>query len=475
MRRWGDGLSRSGILGNAEYFENDYRDTYVRITDDKNQAWLFLAEKADGTDYQKEDLMHILADNGVIFGINQSALITMCKKQVYHREILVAQGTEAVKGEDGYYEYTFDIQSGKAKPVIREDGSVDYQSMKAVNSVQAGALLATYHHAIPGKDGKDVLGNVKTVPLVRELQPVAGRGVYRGFDDPDKYYAEKNGKVEFSAGKLNIVNVLEFSGDVDQLTGKLEFFGAIHITGNVEAGTTIRAGKTLTIDGVVESADLYAGGDIILKRGIQGNQKAHIAGRGSLFADFIEHSYVKIEGDISANYILSSYIHTPGQVKLTGKKASIIGGNIYAMMGVSCNVLGNPKEVKTAVACGVSQEMFDENEKLQHQLKEIRDTITEIRSTVTGLGNRITEEQQESFKARLQQLMTNQKAVLDQQKKLFERMEMARTAKIQIREDIHAGSEICIDTTIKKIDKHDYSMEYRNVAGMITGKVMVYS
>ena len=102
MRRWGDGLSRSGILGNAEYFENDYRDTYVRITDDKNQAWLFLAEKADGTDYQKEDLMHILADNGVIFGINQSALITMCKKQVYHREILVAQGTEAVKGEDGY-------------------------------------------------------------------------------------------------------------------------------------------------------------------------------------------------------------------------------------------------------------------------------------------------------------------------------------------------------------------------------------
>ncbi|MBR4758773.1 MAG: DUF342 domain-containing protein [Lachnospiraceae bacterium] len=475
MRRWGERVSHSGILGNAEYFANDYRDTYVRITGDKRQAWLYLAERADGAGYQKDDLLHILADNGVVYGINHSALVTMCKKSVYHREILVAEGDEPVEGSDGYYEFTFDIQSGKAKPVIREDGSVDYQSMKAVNSVEAGALLATYHHAIPGKDGKDVFGNVKTVPLVRELQAADGRGVYRGIDDPDKYYAEKSGKVEFAAGKLSIVNVLEFSGDVDQLTGKLEFFGDIHITGNVEAGTLIRAGKSLTIDGVVESADLYAGGDIILKRGIQGNQKAHIAGRGSLYADFIEHSYVKMEGDILANYILSSYISTQGQVKLTGKKASIIGGNIYAMMGVSCNVLGNPKEIKTAVASGISQEMYDENERIQQTLKEVRDKIQQIREEVKAFGNKITPELQESYKAKLQDQMTKQKTVLEQQKRLFEKMELARTSRIQIHEDIHMGSEICIDTNVMKIDKHNYSMEYRNVAGMITGKVMVYN
>ncbi|MCR5419196.1 MAG: FapA family protein [Lachnospiraceae bacterium] len=465
----------SGILGNAGYFTNDNnRGTYVRVTDDKMQAWLHLAEKPEDEAYTEDELLRLLVEQGVVFGVNQSSLVAMAKKRVYHREILVAEAMVPEKGTDGYYEYTFDIKAGKSKPVIREDGSVDYQSMRAVNSVKTGTLLATYHHAVPGKNGKDVCGNDIIVPMVQEKRSVAGRGIVQGRDDPDKYYAEKDGKVEMQSGKLNIVDVLEFSGDVDQHTGKLEFYGDVHIFGNVEAGTTIRAGKSLTIDGVVEAADLYAGGDIILKRGVQGSQKAHIGGKGNLFADFIEHSFVKVEGDIEANYVLSSYISTSGKLKLTGKKASLIGGNVYAMKGIECNTLGNASEIKTHVSSGVSDEMRADNEKIQNQLRDVRAEIQKIRQAVASMGSRITPEQQENYKALLQQQLTQQKLILDDQKQLFDLMEKARDSTIVIRDEINVGSEICIDGNILKIDKSNHSMEYRNISGMITGKVVVY-
>ena len=465
----------TGILGNAYYFSKDVRDTYVRIDDDKQAAWLYLGEKEDGSPYCEDELIRMLVENSVIYGIKHSALVAMVKKGVYHREIMVAEADRAEEGKDGYYEFTFDINGGTSKPVIREDGSVDYQSMKMVNSVEAGTLLATYHHAVPGKNGKDVCGNEISVPLVRELPPLAGRGVYQAQNNPDQYYAEKSGKVEYSSGKLSIVNILEFSGDVDQNTGKLEFFGDIHIQGNVTAGTTIRAGKSLTIDGTVEAADLYAGGDIILKRGVQGSQKAHIGGRGNLYADFIEHSFVKVEGDIEANYILSSYITTPGAVKLSGKRASLIGGSVYATHGITCNSVGNSTEIKTKLACGVSEEMQKENEKILAELKAVRGEIQKIRDDVASLGSRITPQLQESYKYSLQKQMAKQKNILEAQKQLYEKMEEARNTRIVVNEDVNIGTEITIDMNTLQVDKRNHSVEYKNIAGMITAKVLVYN
>ena len=45
----------------------------------------------------------------------------------------------------------------------------------------------------------------------------------------------------------------------------------------------IKAGKSLTVEGVVESATIIAGGDVCLKRGMQGAGKGSITAGGGCF------------------------------------------------------------------------------------------------------------------------------------------------------------------------------------------------
>ena len=128
--------------------------SYVRVTDDKTEAWLYLCAPEDGRDYEKSEIVHYLNVNKVVAGINESHIAAMCKKKIYEREVKVASSVKGEEGSAGRYEFFFDTE--KKKPSIRKDGSVDYRSMSLIQNVEEGDLLAVYHPSIQGTPGKDV-------------------------------------------------------------------------------------------------------------------------------------------------------------------------------------------------------------------------------------------------------------------------------------------------------------------------------
>ena len=141
--------------------------SYVRVTDDKMEAWMYLAEPSEEKGkYKVDELLSMLHTEGVTTGFLMPRLVAMSKKGVYQREILVARGKGVIEGRDGYYEYFFTPDElAEAAPAIREDGSVDYSSMSALQSVQAGDMLAEYHLAVAGEDGYRVDGEIlKSIP-----------------------------------------------------------------------------------------------------------------------------------------------------------------------------------------------------------------------------------------------------------------------------------------------------------------------
>jgi uncharacterized protein len=146
--------------------KSEKKDTYVIISKDKMEAWLYLCEPKEETTYSKSDLLEILNAYGVTAGFLESNLSAIAKKKIYEREILVAAGKQIKDGFNGRYEYFFTPQNYKAAPRIREDGTVDYQSMSELPNIHKGEALARYYPALPGEDGIDVTGRILKAGIV---------------------------------------------------------------------------------------------------------------------------------------------------------------------------------------------------------------------------------------------------------------------------------------------------------------------
>lgn len=448
--------------------------SYVHISDDHMEAWLYLAEPSEETGQYKVDaLLDMLRAEGVTTGYLMPRLVAMSKKGVYQREILVAEGKEIVEGKDGYYEYFFTPDEIMEAPTIREDGSVDYGSMSMLQSVRAGDKLAEYHEAVAGEDGYKVDGEILKSRPVKELQPLRGLSIERR---DNLYFAKAAGKIELKNGNIDIRTVHEVSGDVDLSTGRIEFFGDVTISGNVSAGVVIRAGRNLVIEGTVESAELFAGGDIVLKRGVQGNMKGKVRARGSIYANFIEQCDVNAEGSVEANYILNANVKAGSKVVVSGKKGSIIGGRIFALRGVDAFNLGNTAEVRTIIHAGYEQEIFDRYSRCVEREKALKEKLEDILEKMEVL---IKNKQFQGEAAGGSLLMLNSKKdeyfkqldeVGEEIERCQERINKGKGAKINAEGVTYKGVILSIESYSKQSTGELQYVTYRCIRGEIVSE-----
>jgi hypothetical protein len=455
------------------------KGTYVRVDEDQMTAWLYLVPPDRGQIYSKEELITFLERSGIVKGYHSSNLSAMIKKKVYDREILVARGAAVQEGTDGYYEYLFS-PDGYDAPKIREDGSVDYSSMSALQNVKQGDKVAIYHYAVDGVDGYTVYGGEMKAKPTRNLPPMRGKGIMR---EEDTYYAQCDGKIELKDGKVDIQNVHEIMGDVDMIIGKIEFFGDVIINGNVESGVTIRAGRNIEIHGTTGGAKLFAGGDVILSRGIQGDGK--ISARGNVMADFIENATVEAGGMVQANSILNAKISAQDKVVTTGKRGVILGGYTHAVKGIEVMTAGNEVEIKTVLHCGYEPEQFDKLVEARQKEKDIKAKLSELVETMTEalrekrMRGSMTSRTTEAKLSEWNQLKDEYFAELDklesEQERLEEIMSRSKGAYIRIDGNLYRNVVICINSERMIMDRNTCFMKYTADRGIIEGSVIVHN
>lgn len=468
-----DGLGAGGMAGNPEP-----DTTYVRISDDGMQAFIYLTED-DGMQYDRNDLKDILRAYGVNTGFHESNLAAIVKKKIYRREVLAAVGEKPGTGRDGYYEYMVNTEDFARNPKIREDGSVDYTSMNVLQNVQEGDLLAVYYPADTGNPGSDVRGRILEPAGVKNLPVLKGRGISSG-DADHKFYATTNGKVLFRNGVLEIRNVHEIAGDVDYLTGVIEFNGDVMIDGNVGSDVVIRASKSVIISGTVEAATIEAGEDVVLKCGINGNEKAAITCGGDLYADFIEQTTVDAKGNVRANTIINSNITSAQQIILTGRRGTLMGGICYATHGLEAACLGNEAEIKTVVQVGYKKELYNQRTHVTKQLsgmdEQLNDLEVDIKqaeklmalsgeSPLQGLKRRQLLEQKE-------ELVRKRNDLQDELQELNELMDACRDSAVRVNGNVYRGCTIFINNGVLPVDKNTCYMNYVCRSGLIEGKVI---
>ena len=210
-----------------------------------------------------------LKKNGVIFGIKEEVVHALVKDPIYEQNILIAEGLAPINGKSGEVKFLVDIRKDR-KPIIMEDGSVNYRDLNYIESVQKGQKLCEMTEPTPGINGKNVTGTVIKAIDGKPAKMVRGRNVYPGKDGLS-LYSDIDGQVMYIDGKLSVFATYEVTDDVDNSTGTIHYIGNVSVRGNVLSGFVVEVGGNVEIwvwkDCVKQAA-------ISFKRGMTGNEKA---------------------------------------------------------------------------------------------------------------------------------------------------------------------------------------------------------
>lgn len=326
----------------------------VTISEDGMSAWITLTSPQNGGEGVTLDMVNqALADNGVTVNINQLTVEQTVYLKLWDHPHLVASGIPPEEGRDGYIEYYFPT-SQELIPVIESNvGKVDFRNLNLIHNVKKGDLLAERFPGEDGKSGQTVTGKTVLPPSIKNPTLIGGKDTTLEASGV-RLIAAKDGHVSMVEGKPSVVSVYNVKGDVNFSVGNIDFVGNVQITGDVKSGFSIRAGGDVEVFGMVEAADVFAEGNILIKNGIFGAGKCHLAASGNILARYVENASLKAGKDVIVNDSISrSQVKAGGKIKINNYSGDIVGGHLEALEEISAGVFGSELHVPTELELGV--------------------------------------------------------------------------------------------------------------------------
>lgn len=345
------------------------------LSKDSLLAWLLIYPPVgDGRQVEWSDLDRALAKLEVRFGIDEELLNAIPQDpERYFKLFPVARGTAAVNGVDGRVLDIFP-RTEERKFTVDEHNRMDYSDLHFIHNVEKGDTICRIIPPTDGTPGRTVQG--KTIPAKNGSPAVAPKGRNTALsEDGRALVATITGHVEFSGRSFQVKPVLEIPGNVDFSVGDINFLGDVTIHGDICSGFSVRAMGTITVDGVVEACTVEAGRDLIVARGVQGDNQAVIRAQRSIFAKYLENSCIYTKMDLETECIINCEVYCGGAVTVRTGHQSIIGGKVHAAHEVSAGVIGSRVGNRTDIVLGGQPcEEFD-YELLTKEIQELEEAM----------------------------------------------------------------------------------------------------
>lgn len=359
----------------------------VRLAEDRMTAYLIVeGPEPGGAPVTVEQAMEKLREAGVCFGLDPAAVERAVAAQG-ERPItaVVARGKPPVHGTDGRLELHPELLRVSGRPRVNPDGSVDLYDLGLVRSVAAGTVLLTRIPPTPGTPGINVLGQEVRPRPGREPVVRLGKGV-AWTPDGRQAVAQVDGHASWVRETLSVTPVFTVREDVGPSTGNIEFIGSVVVRGNVLPGFQVKAGGSVEIQGAVDCGVVEAGGDLMVRFGIQGGGRGRVRAGGNIRARFIENCEVSAGGHIWVqDGILHSRVEAGGRVEALGRRGTVAGGRVLAGEAVIARFLGSPMGTPTEVTVGVQPQTRRELEALRRELQEVEQQLGRALQTLALL------------------------------------------------------------------------------------------
>ena len=419
----------------------------------------------------ENDIMAALKQKEVVYGINQRAVRDYIEGPVYCTNIKFAQGTPVVPGKDAKIDYFFDVNHS-TKPAYLEDGSVDFHTLNMISHVFKGDLLAELTPEVPGKPGRTVDGKEIKPGNVKPAFLSVGQNITLS-DDRTKAYSDVTGHASLVNDQIFVSDIYEIPADVDNSTGDIDYNGNVYIRGSVREGFKVNANGDVIIDGTIEGAEVYAGGQIVIKRGVNGMGKGRLEARGNIVAKFIENAIVVSGGYVESGSIMHSKVNARGDVVVEEKKGFITDSRIRCGSRVIANIVGSEHDAATVIEIGMDPQKKERYLELEHLINQVTRENEQMSPVVANYKQQIKEgieldAKNGEYYLKLKKKVRDNKIILEKSmeeyRDLQEQMQNSRYARIDVRRDLYPGTKIVcgeLSMTMKTKRSHCY-LEKKN-------------
>lgn len=376
-------------VGNFTYRPVNDAVFKVEISNDDMKAYITAQKPGKGgRDVSAQIIRDTLPLHGINHGVLEDKLKEFEEHPIYEMPYCVAKGSIPRDGEDAKIIYHFDTEPNKINLHEEEDGSVNFKELNKFQNVVKGQSLAKKIPSSKGKNGMTVLGSFIRAKEGKDVNFNLGHNVEL-IDDGNIVIASADGHVMLKSGKINVETILIIPGNIDTRTGNIDVLSSVDIRGNVEDGFSVKSEANVTVSGYVGRANLKAGGDIIVARGINGgeeNEYGNIQAGNNIWSSFIQNANVESGGYvIVSSGILNSNISAQRKVLCKGRRARIVGGYVRASEEVNAVTLGSSGGAKTVIEVGFDAKAKEELDVLKKQYKELGEKIAPLQLNLRGI------------------------------------------------------------------------------------------
>lgn len=461
----------------CDYIIDPYDESVdISVTQDSMTAIArFYPPSGNGKYMSKNEILAELQRLKINTGIQERVIDVFLQARQYCLNIPIAKGIRPVPAIDSNIEYFFDTKP-LAKPKMQEDGSVDFHELNLFTKVKKGDMLAKLTPHDPGKPGKDVYGRNVQQNRCKVKKLKYSRNITAS-EDGNTIYSDVDGNVTLTNGMVFVSDTYNVAADVDASTGDIEYEGNVMVAGNVRTGFTIRAKGDVQVNGVVEGATIEAGGNIVIKRGVQGMSKGRLKAGGDICAQFLESANVSCDGDIIVGSVLHSNVAAKGKVTVSGRKGFIVGGEVACGVSVEVNSIGNKMETQTIIKVGVNPELYEEMKGLVTVVTEINSIYQETESYLNVYKEKLKKgiklspenvKQIKLYSDKLKGMQEEKQAKNERLLEIKEALNEGKKGNVKVLGNSYRGVSIFIASsiyTVKETEKHCW---YKINGGEIT-------
>ncbi|MBI9088011.1 MAG: DUF342 domain-containing protein [Desulfobacterium sp.] len=419
----------------AEEPDNSYTTETLKgginlmLPQDALAAFISKTDDFDDT-ISAQEIEEMLSEKHIVFGIVDKTLINgFIKSSGFKtKPFRIATGIKPQKPVDASIKYFFEADTLKVGK-INKKGAIDFKERGEIPKMPAGEILAEKIPLVEGRDGRNVFGEVSTLPPAKDIKMKYGKGVKLS-EDGLKLVAKVAGQPKLAwSGIVDVLDEFIAKGNVDYETGHIDYKGNVKIKGCVQSGFKV-TGESIRAE-EIDGGIIHAEGDLSIAGGIN---EAVIYAKGNVWAKFIHKSKILCMGDIyTTKEIVESTLENSGACIINQGK--IIASEITSKMGIYAESVGTDRSKPTKLKVGVDIFIQKEMEQLKSAIAQSRKTLILSKEDKEKLELELKEKQETtSHLAHIQdRLLTAQRETTDKSAALDKSKDQEELEEMKIR------------------------------------------